>query len=76
MSLRAGGIALVLFLALLVVLPITGRAAPHSLLALAGIFYQAGALVPRGWLPDDVFLAGYGATQAMPVCAGDARAAD
>lgn len=81
-SLRAGGIALVVFLALLVVLPIAGRAAPHSLLALAGIFYQAGALVfggghvvlpllrdalvPPGWLPDDVFLAGYGATQAMP----------
>ncbi len=81
-SLRAGGIALVLFLALLVILPIAGRAAPHSLLALAGIFYQAGALVfggghvvlpllrdalvPPGWLPDDVFLAGYGATQAMP----------
>ena len=78
---RAGGIALVLFLVLLV-LPIAGRATPHSLLALAGIFYQSGALVfggghvvlpllrdalvPRGWLTDDVFLAGYGATQAMP----------
>ncbi len=79
---RTGGIALVLFLALLVALPIAGRAAPHSLLALAGIFYQSGALVfggghvvlpllrdalvPSGWLTDDVFLAGYGATQAMP----------
>jgi chromate transporter len=81
-SLRAGGIALVLFVVLLVGLPILARAAPHSLLALAGIFYQAGALVfggghvvlpllrdalvPTGWLSDDVFLAGYGATQAMP----------
>jgi chromate transporter len=81
-SFRAGGIALILFLALLAILPIAGRTAPHSLLALAGIFYQAGALVfggghvvlpllhgalvPNGWLPDDVFLAGYGATQAMP----------
>ena len=81
-SFRAGGIALVLFLALLVALPVAGRAAPHSLLALAGIFYQSGALVfggghvvlpllrdalvPSGWLSDDVFLAGYGATQAMP----------
>jgi chromate transporter len=81
-SLRAGGIALILFLALLVVLPVAGRAAPHSLLALAGIFYEAGALVfggghvvlpllrdalvPNGWLNDDAFLAGYGATQAMP----------
>ncbi len=81
-SLRAGGIALALFLALLVALPFAGRALPHSLLALAGIFYQAGALVfggghvvlpllrdalvPAGWLSDDLFLAGYGATQAMP----------
>jgi chromate transporter len=81
-SLRAGGIALALFLVLLVGLPLAGRAAPHSLAALAGIFYQAGALVfggghvvlpllrdalvPTGWLSDDVFLAGYGATQAMP----------
>ncbi len=81
-SLRAGGIALALFLALLIGLPVAGRAAPHSLVALAGVFYQAGALVfggghvvlpllrdalvPPGWLTDDVFLAGYGATQAMP----------
>lgn len=81
-SLRAGVIALVLFPILLVGLPLAGRAAPHSLVALAGIFYRAGALVfggghvvlpllrdafvPTGWLSDDVFLAGYGATQAMP----------
>ncbi len=81
-SLRSGGIALALFLGLLVALPFAGRAAPHSLLALTGIFYQAGALVfggghvvlpllrdalvPSGWLSDDLFLAGYGATQAMP----------
>ncbi len=79
---RAGGVALTLFLALLVALPIAGRVAPHTLLALAGIFYQAGALVfggghvvlpllrdslvPAGWLSDHTFLAGYGATQAMP----------
>ncbi len=81
-SLRAGGIAFALFLALLVGLPLAGRAAPHSLVALAGICYRAGALVfggghvvlpllrdalvPTGWLSDDIFLAGYGATQAMP----------
>jgi chromate transporter len=81
-SLRAGAIGLAVFLALLVGLPLAGGAAPHSLEALAGIFYQAGslvfggghvvlpllrdALVPAGWLSDDVFLAGYGATQAMP----------
>ncbi len=81
-SLRAGGIALGLFLVLLVGLPLAGGHSPHPLGALAGIFYRSGAmvfggghvvlpllreaLVPTGWLPDDVFLAGYGATQAMP----------
>ena len=79
---RAGGVALVLFLLMLVALPMAGRAAPGSLLSVASLFYQAGALVfggghvvlpllrdalvPSGWLPDDLFLAGYGATQAMP----------
>lgn len=81
-SLRAGSAALALFLVLLVALPIAGRMAPHSLLALAGIFYKAGALVfggghvvlpllrdalvPQGWLSDNAFLAGYGAAQAVP----------
>lgn len=82
LGLRTGGVALALFLTLLVILPLAGRAAPHSLVALAGIFYQAGALVfggghvvlpllrdalvPAGWLSDSTFLAGYGATQAIP----------
>ncbi len=81
-SLRTGGAALALFLILLVALPLAGAAAPHSLLALAGIFYKAGALVfggghvvlpllrdalvPRGWLSDNAFLAGYGVAQAIP----------
>jgi chromate transporter len=81
-TLRTGGIALGLFLILLVALPLSGSAAPHSLLALAGIFYKAGALVfggghvvlpllrdalvPQGWLSDDTFLAGYGVAQAIP----------
>jgi chromate transporter len=81
-SLRTGGMALALFLILLVVLPLAGAAAPHSLLALAGIFYKAGALVfggghvvlpllrdalvPQGWLSDNTFLAGYGVAQAIP----------
>ena len=81
-SLRTGGVALALFLILLVGLPLAGAAASHSLLALAGIFYKAGALVfggghvvlpllrdalvPRGWLSDDTFLAGYGVAQAIP----------
>ena len=81
-SLRTGGVALALFLILLVALPLAGAAAPHSLLALAGIFYKAGALVfggghvvlpllrdalvPQGWLSDNTFLAGYGVAQAIP----------
>jgi len=79
---RAGGSALFAFVALLVLLPVAARMAPHSLVALASIFYRAGALVfggghvvlpllrdalvPHGWLSDSAFLAGYGATQAMP----------
>jgi chromate transporter len=81
-NLRTGGIALGLFLVLLLGLPLASLTAPHSLFAFAGIFYQAGALVfggghvvlpllrdalvPSGWLSDHAFLAGYGATQAMP----------
>jgi chromate transporter len=81
-SLRPGGVALALFLILLVALPLAGAAAPHSLLALAGVFYKAGALVfggghvvlpllrdalvPQGWLSDNTFLAGYGVAQAIP----------
>ena len=81
-TLRTGGVALALFLVLLVGLPLAGAAAPHSLLSLAGIFYKAGALVfggghvvlpllrdalvPQGWLSDDRFLAGYGVAQAIP----------
>ena len=81
-SLRTGGAALVLFLVLLVALPLAGAVAPHGLLALAGVFYKAGALVfggghvvlpllrdalvPQGWLSDNAFLAGYGVAQAVP----------
>ncbi len=81
-SMRTGGIALTTFLVLLIALPLAGRAAPHSVLDLAGIFYRAGALVfggghvvlpllrdalvPHGWLTDSKFLTGYGAAQAVP----------
>jgi chromate transporter len=79
---RAGGAALVVFLALLVLCPFVIQAAVHTLPALSAIFYQAGALVfggghvvlpllrdalvPSGWLSDDAFLAGYGMAQAVP----------
>jgi chromate transporter len=81
-SARTGGVALATFVGLLLLLPIAGRAAPHSLLALAGLFYKAGALVfggghvvlpllrdalvPGGWMSDATFLTGYGLAQALP----------
>ena len=81
-TMRTGGSALAILLALLLALPLAGRAAPHSLLDLAGIFYRAGALVfggghvvlpllhdalvAPGWLTDSTFLTGYGAAQAVP----------
>jgi chromate transporter len=81
-SMRAGAVALAALLILLIALPLAGRAAPHSLWDLAGIFYRAGALVfggghvvlpllraalvPHRWLTDNSFLTGYGAAQALP----------
>lgn len=81
-TMRAGGVALAIFLVLLVGFPFIGRVASHTFLDLAGIFYRAGALVfggghvvlpllrdalvPPGWLSDNAFLAGYGAAQAIP----------
>ncbi|WP_151720355.1 chromate efflux transporter [Gemmobacter serpentinus] len=77
---RAGLAALVLCLVLLVLLPIL--AASHPGLALADIFYHAGAMVfggghvvlpllepgmvQSGRVAPDDFLAGYALTQAMP----------
>jgi len=82
LTMRAGAIALAVYLVLLLVLPLAGQAMPHSLLDLAGIFYRVGALVfggghvilpllrdalvPQGWLSDNAFLTGYGAAQAIP----------
>lgn len=81
-GLGALGLLLILLvgLPLLARLPLLGQG--HSLIGMAAIFMRAGALVfggghvvlpllrnalvPTGWLPDDVFLAGYGAAQAMP----------
>jgi len=78
----AGAVALVAFAALLVGLPALAAAAPDGPLAVFDSFYRSGALVfggghvvlpllraelvPRGWLSDDQFLAGYGAAQALP----------
>ena len=74
--------ALVTFFALLVGLPALASATGSRPLAVFDSFYRSGALVfggghvvlpllreelvPRGWLTDDQFLAGYGAAQAIP----------
>jgi chromate transporter len=74
--------ALALFFLLLVALPIAAEFSPSHALALVDRFYRAGALVfggghvvlpllqsavvPPGWISNDMFLAGYGAAQALP----------
>lgn len=79
---RAGWPALMAFALLLLGFACLSWLSPHSPLALAAIFYNAGALVfggghvvlpllrdalvPTGWVSDDAFLGGYGLAQAMP----------
>ncbi|MBV7563968.1 chromate efflux transporter [Pseudomonas sp. sia0905] len=81
-SRRAGALWLALFGVLLVGLPLLAHVADSPLLSLFEVFYRTGALVfggghvmlpllqaevvPNGWLGNDLFLVGYGATQAMP----------
>lgn len=82
LSRRAGAIWLSLFVALLIGLPILNQLLPSQTLALVDGFYRAGSLVfggghvvlpllqaevvPSGWVSNEAFLAGYGATQAVP----------
>jgi chromate transporter len=79
---RAAWLAALIAAGLLIALPLLGARGPHGPLALANIFYRAGALVfggghvvlpllheglaPAHWVSDDQFLAGYGLAQAMP----------
>jgi chromate transporter len=81
-SRTAGMLALVVFFALLLGLPLLAAAFPNQSIALFEAFYRAGSLVfggghvvlpllqaavvPPGWVTDDAFLAGYGAAQAVP----------
>ena len=74
--------SLVLFFILLVFLPVLASTWPSQGLALADSFYRSGSLVfggghvvlallkaevlPTGWVSEDIFLAGYGAAQAVP----------
>lgn len=79
---RAGAIAIVLFLVLLLALPLAESNYGGYPLQLFDRFFRVGALVfggghvvlpllqaqvvPNGWVSNDVFLAGYGAAQAVP----------
>ncbi|MBD9655156.1 chromate efflux transporter [Pseudomonas sp. PDM12] len=81
-SRRAGALWLGMFVLLLVGLPLLAHLLDSPLLSLFELFYRTGALVfggghvmlpllqaelvPNGWLSNDLFLAGYGATQAVP----------
>jgi chromate transporter len=74
--------ALVVFFVLLIGLPLASSVVQSQSLALFDAFYRAGSLVfggghvvlpllqaevvPRGWVSNDAFLAGYGAAQAVP----------
>jgi chromate transporter len=79
---RAVWLSMTAGVALLIVLKILALQMPHTLSALADIFYRTGALVfggghvvlpllhdalvPTGWISDSDFLSGYGAAQALP----------
>jgi chromate transporter len=81
-SSAAAWTALGLFALLLLALPIFAFVFPHTIVALADIFYRSGALVfggghvvlpllrdamvPFGWISDDRFLTGYGIAQSLP----------
>ena len=77
-----GAMLLALFFGLLIGLPILLEAWPSPVLMVFNAFYRAGALifggghvmlpllqaavVPSGWVSNETFMAGYGATQAVP----------
>jgi chromate transporter len=81
-SRTAAVVAIVLFFTILLGLPLLVAAVPNHGLQLFEAFYRAGSLVfggghvvlpllqasvvPPGWVTNDVFLAGYGAAQAVP----------
>lgn len=81
-SRAAGVVALALFFALLLGLPLLAASVASQGLTLFEAFYRSGSLVfggghvvlpllqasvvPPGWVTNDAFLAGYGAAQAVP----------
>ena len=82
LSKSAGLVSAAVFLALLVILPLTAEMFSSTGLAVFSAFYRSGALVfggghvvlplledsvvARGWVSQQSFLAGYGAAQALP----------
>jgi chromate transporter len=82
LNLRTAWLLVAGFAGLLVVLPVLAASNHHGPIALADIFYRAGALVfggghvvlpilrdalvPSGWISDNAFLTGYGFAQAVP----------
>ncbi len=81
-SKKWGAICLILFSLLLSVLPLASKISDDHGVKLFDSFYRAGSLVfggghvvlpllqsevvPTGWVSNDVFMAGYGAAQAIP----------
>jgi chromate transporter len=79
---RAAALAIAAYFLLLAGLPVAAATLHSGLLAVADAFYRAGglvfggghvvlpllqeAVVKPGWVPNDDFLAGYGAAQALP----------
>ena len=79
---RVSAICLLLFFGLLIFLPIMREMTGSYWVAMFDSFYRSGSLVfggghvvlplleqefvPTGWLSEESFLAGYGATQAVP----------
>ncbi|RSD25168.1 chromate efflux transporter [Mesobacillus subterraneus] len=77
-----GYVSLGLFFGLLILLPVLREATALNWIAMFDSFYRSGSLVfggghvvlpllerefvPTGWLSEEAFLAGYGATQAVP----------
>jgi chromate transporter len=82
MSRRFGSLCLLVFALLLLGLPLAASLSSSHALVLADRFYRAGSLVfggghvvlpllqsqlvPPGWISNQLFLAGYGAAQAVP----------
>lgn len=81
-SRKTGVFCLSLFVLLLFALPILSDIWPGQAATMVAAFYRVGALVfggghvvlpllqtevvPRGWISEDAFLAGYGLAQALP----------